>query len=176
MEFIEKRRKFFVAKRAEAKRNKPPTKAQQRRLMCTYLNNMDGWKTRVLKNKSFVDIQDLFNKEMKRVNMFVDLDTEVVESTKKDKAETLQESSSKRAGDDGDEVTIDATPVSTKSPTIVDYKIYKERRKSFYRFLEQMLQVDVECEMAYELLRLVKKELKEGYRANSSVWKHPPGD
>nr|GEW29361.1 hypothetical protein [Tanacetum cinerariifolium] len=27
-------------------------------------------------------------------------------------------------------------------------------------------QVDVECEMAYEILRLVKKQLKEGYRAN----------
>nr|GFC44397.1 hypothetical protein [Tanacetum cinerariifolium] len=74
-----------------------------------------------------------------------------------------QESSSKRAGDeleqerskkqkikdenestelkrcleivpnDGDEVTIDATPLSFKSPTIVDYKIYKERRKSFFQ-------------------------------------------
>nr|GEZ23211.1 hypothetical protein [Tanacetum cinerariifolium] len=28
------------------------------------------------------------------------------------------------------------------------------------------LQVDKECEMAYELLRLVKKQLKEGYKAN----------
>nr|GEX27111.1 uncharacterized mitochondrial protein AtMg00810-like [Tanacetum cinerariifolium] len=34
------------------------------------------------------------------VNMFVDMDIEVVESTKKDKAETVQESSSKRAGDE----------------------------------------------------------------------------
>nr|GFC10289.1 hypothetical protein [Tanacetum cinerariifolium] len=61
---------------------------------------MDGWKTRALKNKSFVDIQDSFNKTMKRVNMFVDMDTEVVESTKKEKVETVQESSSKRAGDE----------------------------------------------------------------------------
>nr|GFC54438.1 hypothetical protein [Tanacetum cinerariifolium] len=28
------------------------------------------------------------------------------------------------------------------------------------------LQVDYKSEMAYELLRLVKKQLKEGYRAN----------
>nr|GEU92629.1 hypothetical protein [Tanacetum cinerariifolium] len=33
MEFLEKRRKFFATKRAEEKRNKPPTKAQQRSLM-----------------------------------------------------------------------------------------------------------------------------------------------
>nr|GFA44685.1 hypothetical protein [Tanacetum cinerariifolium] len=38
------------------------------------------------------------------------------------------------------------------------------------------LQVDDECEMAYELLRLVKKQLKEGYKANCSIWMNPPGD
>ncbi|GJY07040.1 hypothetical protein Tco_0374094 [Tanacetum coccineum] len=153
--------------------------------------------------------------------------------------------------EDGDDVTIDATPLSTRSPNIVDYKIYKEGKKSFfqiiradvkdrfkktkpenymdnyllltlktmfehhfedsiwkkqqgltkvnnwklfdscgvycvtiqslqyyllvekkypltYNTLHQMfndvkLQVDYECEMAYELLRLVKRQLKEGY-------------
>ncbi|GKB72502.1 hypothetical protein Tco_0933914 [Tanacetum coccineum] len=33
--------------------------------------------------------------------------------------------------DDGDDVTI-ATPLSTKSPTIVDYKIYREGKKSYF--------------------------------------------
>nr|GEY90358.1 hypothetical protein [Tanacetum cinerariifolium] len=42
MEFMEKRRKFFATKRDEEKRNKPPTKAQQRSIMSTYLKNMDG--------------------------------------------------------------------------------------------------------------------------------------
>nr|GEZ05245.1 hypothetical protein [Tanacetum cinerariifolium] len=51
MDFLEKKRKFFAAKRAKEKRNKPPTKAQQRSLMCIYLKNMDGWKTKALKNK-----------------------------------------------------------------------------------------------------------------------------
>nr|GEZ45440.1 hypothetical protein [Tanacetum cinerariifolium] len=31
--------------------------------------------------------------------------------------------------DDGDNVTIKATPLSSKSPTIVDYKIHKEGKK-----------------------------------------------
>ncbi|GJV63800.1 hypothetical protein Tco_1474628 [Tanacetum coccineum] len=154
--------------------------------------------------------------------------------------------------DDGDDVTIDATPFSIKIP-IVEYKIYQEGKKSFFKIIRadgktQMyltstkmlkifnredleviwrivkarfkktepvnymdiflhlnlktmfehhvedsiwknqqglvkvlnwklfdscgvhcmfnnvkLQVDYECEMAYELLRLVKKQLKEGY-------------
>ncbi|GJZ35101.1 hypothetical protein Tco_0580918 [Tanacetum coccineum] len=84
------------------------------------------------------------------------------ESSKKAKAEIAKKSSSNRAGealeqesskkqkveedkeskelkqcleiipDDGDDVTIDATPLSTKSPTIVDYKIYKEGKKSYF--------------------------------------------
>nr|GEX94924.1 hypothetical protein [Tanacetum cinerariifolium] len=35
-------------------------------------------------------------------------------------------------------VTIEATPLSSKSPTIIDYKIYKEGRKSFSKSSEQM--------------------------------------
>nr|GEX18396.1 hypothetical protein [Tanacetum cinerariifolium] len=35
--------------------------------------------------------------------------------------------------DDGDDVTIDATPLSSKSLTIVDYKIYKERKKNYFQ-------------------------------------------
>ncbi|GKA03658.1 hypothetical protein Tco_0676439 [Tanacetum coccineum] len=37
--------------------------------------------------------------------------------------------------DDGDDVTIKATPLSIKSPTIVDYKIYKEVKKSFFQII-----------------------------------------
>nr|GFA54944.1 hypothetical protein [Tanacetum cinerariifolium] len=71
MEFIEKTRKFFATKRDKEKRNKPPTKAQQRNIMCNYLKNMEGWKHQSLKNKFFVEIQKLFDKAMKRVNILV---------------------------------------------------------------------------------------------------------
>ncbi|GKA81384.1 retrovirus-related pol polyprotein from transposon TNT 1-94 [Tanacetum coccineum] len=36
---------------------------------------------------------------------------------------------------DGDDVTIKATPLSTKSPTIIDYKIYKEGKKSYFQII-----------------------------------------
>nr|GEX26001.1 hypothetical protein [Tanacetum cinerariifolium] len=89
MELLEKRRKFFATKRTKEKRNRPTTKAQQRSLMCTYLKILDGWKPNALKNKSFAEIQELFDKAMKRINTFVDFRNELVEeSTKKDKAET----------------------------------------------------------------------------------------
>ncbi|GKD98147.1 hypothetical protein Tco_1382044 [Tanacetum coccineum] len=168
VQFLEQRRKYFAAKRAEEKRNRPPTRAQQRSIMCTYLKNMKGWKPKNLKNKSFANIQEFFEKAMKRVNIFVDYKTELVEESSKKaetelaEAEIAQESSSKRSGeeleqeslkkqkveedkeseelkqcleivpDDGDDVTIDATPLSIKAPTIVDYKIYQEGKKSFF--------------------------------------------
>ncbi|GKC07177.1 hypothetical protein Tco_0998787 [Tanacetum coccineum] len=76
--------KHFAAKRAEEKRNRPPIKAQQRSIKCTYLKNIEEWKPKDLKNKSFDFIQKLFDKAMKRVNTFVDMDTELVkESSKK---------------------------------------------------------------------------------------------
>ncbi|GKE25244.1 hypothetical protein Tco_1436756 [Tanacetum coccineum] len=109
IQFLEQRRKHFVAKRAEDKRNRPATRAQQRNIMCNYLKNMEGWKPKSLKNKSFANIQELFEKAMKRVNTFVDYRTKLVEESfkkteieleenlKKAEAE-MMEGSSKRAG------------------------------------------------------------------------------
>nr|GFC01531.1 hypothetical protein [Tanacetum cinerariifolium] len=78
MELLEKRRKFFARNREIEKRNRPPTKGQQRSLMCIYLKNMDGWKPKNLKKKSFDEIQKLFDSTIKRVNTFVDMNTEIV--------------------------------------------------------------------------------------------------
>nr|GEY29150.1 hypothetical protein [Tanacetum cinerariifolium] len=99
------------------------------------------------------------NKEvlfMKRVNIFVDMNTEIVEerlmktqievteaSSKRAKDELEQESAKRQrlekqddsaelkrcleiVSEDDDDVTIKATLLSSKSPTMVDYKIYKE--------------------------------------------------
>ncbi|GKB97869.1 hypothetical protein Tco_0984006 [Tanacetum coccineum] len=109
VQFLEQRRKHFAAKRAEEKRNKPPTRAQQKSIM---------------------------------VHTFVDYITELVEeSSKKAEIELVEESSKKaepeiaHESNDGDDVTIDATPLSIKSPTIVDYKIYKEGKKSYFQII-----------------------------------------
>nr|GEV75833.1 hypothetical protein [Tanacetum cinerariifolium] len=92
--------------------------------------------------------------------------------------------------EDEDDVTIKATPLSSKSPTIIDYKIYEKRGKAtskssehmstmYYLLVEKMypftknilhqlwndvrLQVDYELEMAYDLLRLIKRQINKGY-------------
>ncbi|GJW22325.1 hypothetical protein Tco_0032947 [Tanacetum coccineum] len=121
-----KRRKFFAAKREEEKRNKPPTKAQQRSFMCTYLKNMEGWKLKELKNKSFSHIQELFEKAMEKEH----------EKTKKKKIDDDQEEAKMKKHMeivlDEEEIADDAIPLATKPPTIIDYKIIKEGKIGYY--------------------------------------------
>ncbi|GJR62677.1 hypothetical protein Tco_1504839 [Tanacetum coccineum] len=62
VQLLKKRRKHFAAKRVEKKRNKPPTQTQQRKIICTYLKNMEGKKPKDLKNKSFDSIQKMFDR------------------------------------------------------------------------------------------------------------------
>ncbi|GJU18499.1 hypothetical protein Tco_1146465 [Tanacetum coccineum] len=95
IELMNKRKKHFTKLRAEEIRRKPPTKAQKRNQMSTYLKNMAGYKHSQLKSKSYDEIHKLFDKEIKRVNTFVDINSEVVKGS-----ETRTEESSKRAGDE----------------------------------------------------------------------------
>ncbi|GJY64085.1 hypothetical protein Tco_0465545 [Tanacetum coccineum] len=76
------RKKHFAKLRAEEIRRKPPTKAQKRNQMCTYLKSMANYKHSQLKNKSFEEIQMLFDNTMKWVDSFVPIDTKVVEGSK----------------------------------------------------------------------------------------------
>ncbi|GKG37153.1 hypothetical protein Tco_0447326 [Tanacetum coccineum] len=50
--------------------------------MSTYLKNMGGYKHNQLKSKSYEEIQKLFDNEMRRVNTFIPMDSEVVKSKK----------------------------------------------------------------------------------------------
>nr|GFC96729.1 hypothetical protein [Tanacetum cinerariifolium] len=59
---------------------------------------MKGWKLNSLKNKSFANIQELFDKAMIKVNTFVDYNTELVEEISKKAEAKVIEGSSKRAG------------------------------------------------------------------------------
>nr|GEY57289.1 hypothetical protein [Tanacetum cinerariifolium] len=127
---------------------------------------MEGWKLKSLKKKSFAKIQELFDKAMKKLTFVDFRTELVEESSKKAEAKITQEGSLKRAGDelkqerskkqkveddteseelkkclkiipdDEDDVTIDATPLSSKSPTIVDYKIYHEGKKSYFQIFK----------------------------------------
>nr|GEU35602.1 hypothetical protein [Tanacetum cinerariifolium] len=148
----EKRRKHFATKRAYEKRNKPPTQAQKRKIMCTHLKNMEGCKLKDLKLKKFNYIQEMFDRAFKRVTTFEDYRTELVERkekrarkeleheiTKKQKVEDDKEKAKlKQLMEtilDEEEVAIDVIPLAVKSSRIVDWKIHKKGKKSYYQIV-----------------------------------------
>nr|GEY10880.1 retrovirus-related Pol polyprotein from transposon TNT 1-94 [Tanacetum cinerariifolium] len=147
MQFLEKRRKFFATKRDKEKRDRPPTRAQQRR---------DELEQERSKKQKAED--DKESEELKKC-------LEIIP-------------------DDRDDVTIDVTPLSSnkilknfdREDLEVLWRLVKARFEKnilYYLLVEKMypltnhklhqmfndvkLQVDYECEMAFERLRLVMK-------------------
>ncbi|GJZ80589.1 hypothetical protein Tco_0645583, partial [Tanacetum coccineum] len=125
VQFLEQRRKHFAAKRAEEKRNRPPTRAQQRSII-----------TKLVEESSKKEEPEIAHESsLKRPREELEQ-----ESSKKQKLEEDKESEELNQcleiiPDDGDYVTINATPLSTKSPIIIDYKIYKEGKKSYFQII-----------------------------------------
>ncbi|GKC15609.1 putative ribonuclease H-like domain-containing protein, partial [Tanacetum coccineum] len=248
-EFLDQRRKFFAAKRAKAKRNKPPTQAQQRNLAFKRVNTFVDHEKELIEESSKKGEnekvssskrtgEELESNKSKKQKLDEKVEAEVDDAKEAEELRQCLEI----VPDDGDDVIVDVTPLSVKMP-IVDYKIYQEGKKSFFQIIradepvnyidtflhlnlktmfehhlednvwknqqglvkvlnwklydsygvhcvtmqnilyyllvEKMyplikhtlhqifnyvkLQVDYECEMAFELLRLVKKQFKEGY-------------
>ncbi|GKA13033.1 hypothetical protein Tco_0692579 [Tanacetum coccineum] len=84
--------------------------------------NMEGYKLKDLKLKEFDSIQEMFDKAFKRQKVEDDIE----------KAELKQ---LMKIIPDEEEVAIDAIPLVVKSPSIVDWKIYKEGRKRYYQIM-----------------------------------------
>ncbi|GJY15387.1 hypothetical protein Tco_0385809 [Tanacetum coccineum] len=111
MDFIAARKKFFVVERAEEQRNKPPTKTEHRKKMCTYMRYMAGYKDKDFKSKSFDVIKQMFDKDYKQVNDLVPMDTESggkkgKSSGKKPERSRKKIVSKKRAGEKLDEESV----------------------------------------------------------------------
>ncbi|GJU31351.1 hypothetical protein Tco_1174940 [Tanacetum coccineum] len=117
------------AKKAEEKRNKPPTKAQQRSIMTTYLKNMAGWRPKDLKiNETRAE------ESLKRAG-----DELEQEKAKKQKIDDDQEEAEMKKlmeiVPDEEEVAVNAIPLATKPPSIVDWKIIKEGKIGYYQII-----------------------------------------
>ncbi|GJS14369.1 hypothetical protein Tco_0408841 [Tanacetum coccineum] len=164
--------------------------------MSTYLKNMAGYKHNQLKSKSYDEIQEMFDKEMRKVNTFVDMNTELVKGSK-----TKAEGSSKRAGEElesdnskkqridehddqeeaemkkhmeivqDDEVAIDVIPLATKPPVIVEWKIIKEGKMGYFQLIRadgSLKKGDLKVMFEPDVESEVWRNL-QGY--NVTVWK-----
>ncbi|GKE44386.1 hypothetical protein Tco_1471670, partial [Tanacetum coccineum] len=91
-----------------------------------------------LKSKRYDEIQKLFDKEMKRVNTFMDMNSEVVKDEHvKCKKDDQEEAEMKRHIEivKDDDVAIKAIPLATKPLMIVEYKIDKDRRMGYFKLI-----------------------------------------
>ncbi|GJZ29373.1 hypothetical protein Tco_0574020 [Tanacetum coccineum] len=108
-QLLEKRRKHFASKRPEEKRNKPPTKAQQRKIMCNLTKEkpIEGYTSyQDLEVERVLIISEMLDRSFKRVNTFEDFRTELVEGKeKRARTELVQENTKKQKVEDDKETT-----------------------------------------------------------------------
>ncbi|GJZ50186.1 hypothetical protein Tco_0604376, partial [Tanacetum coccineum] len=127
-QLLEKRRKFFAAKRAEEKRNRPPTKAQQRSIITELVEGTEREESSkrvetIGQESSFKRAGDKLEQE-KAKKQKIDDDKE--EAIMKELMEVV-------SNEEG--VAIDAIPLYTKPPSIVYYMIIKEGKINIYQII-----------------------------------------
>nr|GEV39335.1 hypothetical protein [Tanacetum cinerariifolium] len=148
VEPTEKRKKHFAALRAQEKRNKPPTKTQMKSQMTTYLKHMGGYKQSHRKVRSFDEIKKLFDRDMRKVNDFIAMDSEAQKSSTKE----AQESSTKRTVkhlesdiskkqkvDENVKLIIDDSEELKNLQPSLTTKFTRKERRPISRSLEQMV-------------------------------------
>nr|GEV76946.1 hypothetical protein [Tanacetum cinerariifolium] len=177
-------KKHFTALRDQEKRSKPPTKTQMKSQMSTYLRHMGGYKQSHLKGRSFDEIKELFDREMTKVNNFIAMDLEARESSTKRTAKHLESDISnkkredlevlwaivkdrfkkKKPVDDMDNIlfrTLKTMSEHHVEDTIWNYQQGLAKVKNWKLF--ESCGVDYDVEMAYDLLRFIRKQLMESY-------------
>ncbi|GKA90281.1 hypothetical protein Tco_0812151 [Tanacetum coccineum] len=150
VEMIAERKKFFPAQRAAEQRSKPPTKTQIRNRMCAYLNNMGGYKHNQLKGNTSTRAKELCmvkssetrtEGSSKRAGDELESDKskkqKIDEHVEAEKDDDQEEAEMKRHIEivKDDEVAIDAIPLATKPPMIIEYKIDKDGRMGYFKLI-----------------------------------------
>nr|GEX38203.1 putative ribonuclease H-like domain-containing protein [Tanacetum cinerariifolium] len=97
-------------------------------------------------NVASIATTKMFDRAFKRINIFIDFRTELVEGSSKRAGEELIQENEK-------EVAIYGIPLAVKSLRIVDWKIYKEGKKSYY----QIVRVDGKSQMYMFFRQILKR-------------------
>ncbi|GJT28257.1 hypothetical protein Tco_0908532 [Tanacetum coccineum] len=121
VELINRRKKHFARLRGEEIRRKPPTKAQKKVVKGSEIRTKESSKRAGDELES-----DKLKKQKIDEHVEAEKDDDPKEEDMKKHMEIVQ---------DEEEITIDAIPLATKPPMIVEYKIVKEGQKGFYHLI-----------------------------------------
>ncbi|GJQ98259.1 putative ribonuclease H-like domain-containing protein [Tanacetum coccineum] len=161
VDMVNQRKKHFAEERAKAKRNKPMTQSQLRIYMSNYLKNQGTWKLSQLKKLKFEEIKEEFDKLVQQIDTFVPINLEATKAKLKRYGEELQTKTSKKqrtgkrkkqkarkginvdksAQEDSEtdkEESVEAmnpTPLTTKSDSVVNWKIFQQGQRSIYQIM-----------------------------------------
>ncbi|GJT69663.1 zinc finger, CCHC-type containing protein [Tanacetum coccineum] len=179
VELINERKRKFAQQRAEQRRNKPMTQAQQRTYMCNYIKHMGSHTLQQLKKLSFDEVKELFETTMKRVNTFTPMESDdtvpkvVAGSSKIDAEQELNQESSKRqkigegsepAEESKDELSqeqlqqlmiivpeegMNVEALQTKYP-IIDWEVYTEDSRKYWKIIRVGNHTEVELKRLFE--------------------------
>ncbi|GJV73306.1 hypothetical protein Tco_1493301 [Tanacetum coccineum] len=191
VELVNQRKKHFAEERARAKRNKPKTQSQLRTYMMNYLKNQGTWKLSQLKNLSFEEVKEEFDKLVKQVESFAPINFEATKDSLKIFGEEIQTKTSKRlksdeAKDDeptkktgkrrkqmaseqddsalGTKIPINPVAIAMKSPSIATYKIIKQGEKGMYQIVWEDGTYIVYINFGAMLKDITRDDLTELYR------------
>ncbi|GJY97795.1 hypothetical protein Tco_0514705 [Tanacetum coccineum] len=132
VELLEKRKKHFATLRAQEKRSKPPTKAQKRNTMSTYLKNLELVKSSETRtegsSKRAGDELESDNSKKQKIDKHV-------EAEKNDDQEEAEMKNHIEIVKDN-EVAIDAIPLATKPLVIVKYKIVQKGKFVYFQLIK----------------------------------------
>ncbi|GJR04759.1 putative ribonuclease H-like domain-containing protein [Tanacetum coccineum] len=194
MELMEKRRKHFAALRAQEKRNRPPTKAQKRTQMSTYLKHMGneegkylcgyGSKVQESKEKKVEGSEETAKGSRKKMLGRKRAGKEQQQkSLKKQKVKKENESDTVDEYDEAElkkllvikkdeDIAIDAIPLATKLPMIIDYNLHKEGMLVHY----QLIRADGSSKRYSSMIRMLQGIDKEDLEALWRIVKAKYGD
>ncbi|GJT99982.1 hypothetical protein Tco_1110321 [Tanacetum coccineum] len=120
---------------------------------------MEGKKLKDLKNKSFDSIQKISKRAGEEIEQ---------ESTKKQKVDEAKDTAELQSLMEvipvEEDIAIDDVPLATKSPKIVEGKIHKEGKKSYY----QIIRVDGKSQMYLVFSQMLKNFDREDLE---DLWK-----
>nr|GEX11849.1 hypothetical protein [Tanacetum cinerariifolium] len=119
MKFLEKRRKFFAAKRVEEKRNKPPTQAQKRKITVNIFKDLRTELVQGLEKEKRAG-KELIQKKARKQKV-------------EDNKETSELKNLMEIIPNKEEVVIDAIPLAVKSPGLFTGRSIKKERKAIIK-------------------------------------------
>ncbi|GJR04781.1 hypothetical protein Tco_0527765 [Tanacetum coccineum] len=135
-ELIRERKKFFAAQRAEAIRNKPPTKTQRRNQMIQYLKNIaeEDLPSEKVQKKESSEKKAEGSSRKKSIGRKRAKDKQEQESSKRQRVEDDKEEEELKKCFElakEEEIAINAIPLATKVP-VVGFQIHTRGKPGYY--------------------------------------------